>query len=97
MKTLSGITDGLAEGIGVCNQWLQNQRLSRATGLCMVIGRYYFVRCSKNAATGPVIGCRNCPIIPPGTGLTVPYFTGQRSFGKCQVPNNRSKIGVCAV
>jgi hypothetical protein len=31
-----------------------------------------------------------------GDRLHVPYLTGQRSLGRCQVPNSMSKSGVCA-
>jgi shikimate dehydrogenase len=62
-----------------------------------VEGLSYLLRCSRKSETAPVNGCRNCPIMPPGIGLMVPYFSGQRSAGKCQVPNNRSHSGVWAV
>jgi hypothetical protein len=58
---------------------------------------YHLFRCSRKSETGPTNGCRNCPAMPPGTGLIVPYFTGQRSAGRCHVPNSRSNNGVCAV
>ena len=60
-------------------------------------GLNYLLRCSRKSATAPVNGCRNWPIMPPGTGLMVPYFTGQRSAGRWQVPNSRSHSGVWAV